>query len=538
MTQDAKAGPSLLRDVIRSCRRRGKRLKIADSTGVELSGERTLIAALALRRLLRRALGDDETRVGVLLPPTAGAALAQMALAFDGRVAVGVNYTLTAEIIDPCLARAGVRHVLTSRRFLERMPLALEADYIYLEDLRAKATWFDKLQSALLAKTAPPDLLLRAIGRTPPTSDEPFIVVFTSGTTGEPKGAVITYGNAQASVNAIEQAIRLDPKDVLIGVLPFFHAFGTIVTLWTALALDIAVVYHPNPLDAEGVGQLCQDQGVTILVATPTFLRGYQRRGKPEQFRSLDTIITGGERLPKEIADEVERAFGIRPVEGYGATETTSLIAANIPPHRVLPGHDSLCREGTVGRPLPGVRLKLLDPDTGEERGREERGALWVAGPNVMAGYLDRPELTRQVVRDGWYATGDMAVIHDDGSVEIVGRRSRFAKIGGEMVPLDTVQQALTAALGEEADENPPLAVVSVPDAARGERLVVVHRPMANAPFDLVHNAAAAGLPPLYRPSAADFIEIEQLPLTATGKLDFGRLGAIAKTTSAVRRVG
>jgi acyl-[acyl-carrier-protein]-phospholipid O-acyltransferase/long-chain-fatty-acid--[acyl-carrier-protein] ligase len=537
MDQEGTA-PSLLRDVIRSCRQRGKRLKIADSTGVKLSGERTLISALALRRLLRRALGDDERRVGVLLPPAAGAALAQMALAFDGRVAVGVNYTLTPEIIDPCLARAGVRHVITSRRFLERMPLALEAEFVYLEDLRAQAGWFDKLQSALLAKTLPPDLLLRAIGRTPPASDEPFIVVFTSGTTGEPKGAVLTYGNAEASIDAIRQVIRLDERDVLIGVLPFFHAFGTIVTLWAALSLDIAVAYHPNPLDAEGVGQLCADQAATILVATPTFARGYQRRGKAEQFRTLDTIITGGERLPKEIADDVERAFGVRPVEGYGATETTSLIAANIPPNRVIPGSVSLCREGTVGRPLPGVRLKLLDPDTGAEIGRERAGALSVAGPNVMAGYLDGPDLGARVLRDGWYATGDMAVIHKDGSVEIVGRRSRFAKIGGEMVPLDTVQQALTAHVGEFADETPPLAVVSVPDEARGERLVVVHRPLAKAPFDLVREAATAGLPPIYRPSAADFVEVDELPLTATGKLDFGRIGALAKAASAKRHQG
>ena len=534
MSQEGKT-PSLLRDVIRSCRRRGKGRKIADSTGVELSGERALISALVLRRLLRRVLGENEKHVGVLLPPTAGAALTQMALAFDGRVAVGVNYTLTPEIINPCLARAEVRHVITSRRFLERVPLALDTEFIYLEDLRAQAGWFDKLQSALLAKTLPPELLLRAIGRTPPTSDEPFMVVFTSGTTGEPKGAVLTYGNAQASIDAIEQAIRLDERDVLIGVLPFFHAFGSIVTLWTALSLDIAVAFHPNPLDAEGVGQLCKDQGVTILVATPTFLRGYQRRGKAELFRTVDTIITGGERLPKEIADDVERAFGIRPVEGYGATETTSLIAANIPADRVLPGYESLCREGTVGRPLPGVRVKTLDPDTGKEIGPERPGLLWVAGPNVMAGYLDQPELTGRVLRDGWYSTGDMAVIHDDGSIEIVGRRSRFAKIGGEMVPLDTVQQALAIHIDEPEDDVSALAVVSVPDTARGERLVVVHRPMANAPFDLVHEAATAGLPPLYRPSAADFVEIPELPLTATGKLDFGRIGAIAKAASAER---
>lgn len=528
MGPDGRRHPSFVHAAIAACRKRGSRIKIADSTGVALSGRTLLISALVLRRLLRRALDPNESHVAVLLPPSAGAALTHFALALDGRVVVGLNYTLTPEMLNPCLAQAGIRHVISSRAFLERVPLSLDAEFILLEDLRPQATKFDKLCCALLGSAAPAGLLLRLIGRTPPSNDERFMVVFTSGTTGEPKGAVLTYGNAQASIDAIAEVIRLEPEDVLAGVLPFFHAFGSIVTLWAALSLDIGVAYHPNPLDAEGVGRLCRERKVTIIVATPTFLSGWRRRGRSADFQAVDTIITGGERLSPRVADEVERDFGTRPVQGYGATETTSLIAANIPANRVIAGSGSVCREGTVGRHLPGVRLKVVDPDTNAEVAPGRPGMLWVSGANVMSGYLDRPDATRAVMHDGWYETGDMVTINDDGSIEIVGRLSRFAKIGGEMIPLERVEQALTAAAGD--DENEPLlAVVSVFDAERGERLVVVHRPLPKPAFDLVHDAVLAGLPPLFAPSSSNFVEIDRLPLTATGKTDIARVTAIAQ---------
>jgi acyl-[acyl-carrier-protein]-phospholipid O-acyltransferase/long-chain-fatty-acid--[acyl-carrier-protein] ligase len=530
------AGSSLLRDVVRACRKRRTTVKLSDSTGAELSGGRTLTSALALRTALHKILGG-EPRVAVLLPPSTAAAVTNLALAFDGRVTIGLNYTLTAEILNGCLAQAGVRHVITSRRFLERVPIALDTKFIFLEDVRAQLSIRDKASAALLATLAPSGLLARALGRREVAAADPMMIVFTSGTTGEPKGAELTYGNVSASIDAVSLAMRLDEHDVLIGVLPFFHGFGAILTLWTALSLDIAAAYHVNPLDVRGVGELCRTRQGTILPATPTFLRAYCRRGAPEDFASLEAIVTGGEPLSHELADAVEAAFGVRPVEGYGATEAASLISANIPAHRMPAGDAAICRERTVGRPLPGIHAKVIDVDSGAELGRGRQGLLWVRGPNVMAGYLGRPEETAEVLRDGWYATGDIAIMHEDGCIEIVGRRSRFAKVGGEMVPLSRIEDALTAHLGDSGDDDgPPLAVIAVPDEIRGERLIVLHQRLERSPIELRRDLIASGLPPIFVPAAADFVRLDRLPMTATGKLDFGRLGEIAAAAGAARR--
>ena len=254
--------------------------------------------------------------------------------------------------------------------------MVLETEFIFLEDLREQPTTRDKLVSALMAKVVPVGLLLKAIGRGWVAPDEPLMVVFTSGTTGEPKGAVLTYDNIVAGIESVANVMRFTPDDVIVGVLPFFHAFGSVLTLWAALTLDVAAAYHPNPLDAQGVGELCRKRRGTILLATPTFLRAYQRRGNPEHFSMLQAIVTGGERLPLDLANAVERDFGIRPVEGYGATEASSLIAANVPSNRTQAGTGSMCREGTVGRALPGIRVKIVDPETGDEQGRRVQGGL------------------------------------------------------------------------------------------------------------------------------------------------------------------
>lgn len=516
----------LLHEVVESCRRRGKDVFLADSTGVELSGERVLVSVLALRRALRRRLSTNDKRVGVLLPPSVGGALVNLALAFDGRVAVGLNYTLTSRILDACLASAGTRLVITSRRVLERLPISIDAELIFVEDLRESVSLSDKIIAAATAKL-PAGAVLRAIGRGRVPPSDLLTVVFTSGSSGQPKGVELSYGNIQASVRSAEQVLLLRRDDILLGILPFFHVFGYVFSLWAPLALDVGIAYHPNPLEVGGVGTLCRQRGATILLTTPTFLRSYQRRGSPPDFASLELIIAGGERLAPELADDVERTFGIRPVEGYGATEVSSLVAANIPPARMVPGSGALCREGTVGRPLPGIEVRVLDVDSGLPVAPGGSGLLWVSGPNVMQGYLGRPEETARVLRDGWYCTGDVVTIGADGGITIVGRLSRFAKIGGEMIPLDTVEAELCRLVATE-DEGQPLAVVAVPDDFRGERLVVLHRPMQASPAELRHAVIGAGFPPIYVPAAADFREVEDLPTTGTGKLDLVALNAMA----------
>ena len=529
MNADSNTTP-IFQNVLSALRKRRRTKKVVDSTGAELTGGMLLTRSLVLRRLLRRhVLAADEQYVGILLPPAAGAVAANLAVTFDRRIAVNLNYTLTSDILNACLAQTEIRHILTSRALLERMPLQLDVDLVFLEDFRDKPTTLDKLVGALLGFVAPVWLLLRLLGLDKVSNDDVMAVIFTSGSTGEPKGVMLTYGNVSSNVAAIDEVIHTHPHDVVVGVLPFFHAFGYTVTLWTMLAFDIAAAFHVNPLDARSVGKLSREQKGTILLVTPIFLRGYIGRCDPADFASLEVLITGGEKLPVAVADAFEAKFGIRPIEGYGCTETSPFIAANVPLSRATGRQRHASREGTVGLPSPGVQVKVLDLDTGAPLGPNEQGMLWVKGPNVMKGYLGRPDATAEVIKDGWYRTGDVVTIDDDGFITIVGRVSRFAKIGGEMVPHLAVEEALTTIVGTDEQGGQRAVVISAPDPAKGERLVVVHLPLAMNPSEITSRLAKSGMPKLYLPDNDSFVEIDEFPMIGIGKLDLRAITRIGQ---------
>ncbi|HEU5434139.1 MAG TPA: AMP-binding protein, partial [Thermomicrobiales bacterium] len=290
----------------------------------------------------------------------------------------------------------------------------------------------------------------------------------------------------------------------------------------------IAAAYIANPLDARGVGQLCRERRATVLGATPVFLRSYLRRCDPADLASLDVVAVGAERLPQSLSDAFAETFGVRPVEGYGMTEMGPLVAANMPPERAAAGDPCPCAEGTVGRPVRGVRAKVVDPETERELGPGEIGLLLVTGPNLMNGYLGLPEATAAAIRDGWCVTGDIACVDAAGCIRIVDRQSRFAKIGGEMVPYATVEAALSDLLGGEGPA-PTFAVTSVPDPVKGERLVVVHAPVALTPDQLQNGLAADGLPKLFIPGRDSFVLVDALPLNGAGKLDLPAIKRLAR---------
>jgi acyl-[acyl-carrier-protein]-phospholipid O-acyltransferase/long-chain-fatty-acid--[acyl-carrier-protein] ligase len=528
---DSRLEPTmLLRDVIRACRKRRRTMKAVDTTGAEVTGVELLARALVLRRLLRRSvLAEEERYVGLLLPPSVAGVVANLALAFDRRVAVNLNYSLSSELIASCIRQAGITHVLTSRRFLEHLALQIDAELVYLEDLRDRPTRRDKALGGALAYAAPDGLLLRFLGLHRLDAGEVLTVVFTAGTTGDPKGAELTYGNFAANVSAIGKVIDLRPSDVLLGILPLFHSFGATMTLWALLAHDVAAAYHTNPLDGRTIGRLCRERKGTILLAPPMFLRTYLNRCAPEDFASLEVVVAGAEKLTSELADAFEERFGIRPVQGYGATEAAALIASNVPPNRARGDAATVCREGTVGRLIPGVRVRAIDLESGAELGPGQAGMLQVSGPNVMKGYLGNSEATAAALQDGWYVTGDVGVIHEDGYLELVGRISRFAKIAGEMVPLVRIEEALAALVPPSSEDDAPrLAVTAVPDPIRGERVIVGHAPLPVAPGELCRQLARSGLPNIFLPSPDSFVEVERLPTTGAGKLDLRRLREIA----------
>ncbi|MCP4888208.1 AMP-binding protein [Rubripirellula sp.] len=514
--------PVLAKQVIRTWRRRGGKIQAADSLGQEVTGRQMLMRVLALRRVLKReVLDQDEQFVGVLLPPSAGGVIVNMALAFDRRISANLNYTVSSEVLNHCIQEVGIKHVLTSEKFLSKMDFQLDAEIVVLDELREKVTKWDKLVAAIQALLVPAAILDRILGLNQIRGDDLLTVIFTSGSTGMPKGVLLSNANISHNVEAIDLAVQLDDHDTVLGILPFFHSFGYSVTMWAVMALGPRGVYHFNPLDARQVGKLAEKYQATVLLATPTFLRGYLRRIKPEQFAKLDVVVVGAEKMPADLFESFEKKFGVRPVEGYGTTELSPLVSVNIPPSRSPAVFQADRNEGSVGRPLPGVAARVVSTEDDHELAAGEDGMLLITGPNVMSGYANQAELTSQAIQDGWYVTGDIAHVDTQGFIHITGRQSRFSKIGGEMVPHVRIEEELAKLFAEgDEDESVRVCVTAVPDIKKGERLVVLHLPTEKDIPEILKSLQEAGLPNLFIPSRDSFIEVAEIPLLGTGKYD------------------
>ncbi len=522
------------RRLIRQCRLAWNRTKVADSGGTELTGGKLLISSLAFHALLtKQVLKADVKYVGILLPPSVGGVLANTALTLAGKVTVNLNYTLTEDLVNYCIREAGIKQVITSRAFMEKRPMNLDAEVILLEDLKPKITGTDKFKALLLAKLMPIGLLCRRLALDKTKADDPFTVIFTSGSTGEPKGVVLSQHNISSNVDAVNELMRLRATDRVLGVLPFFHSFGFTVTMWMPLSVDPSAVYHFNPLDARTVGSLTQKYKCTIIAATPTFLRSYLKRCSVEEMQSLNLAIVGAEKMPDDLRIAFKEKFGFEPIEGYGTTEMSPVASFNIPESRM--GEEAKLdigtKHGSVGRVIPGSAAAVFDLDTGAMLGSNQEGLLKIKGPNIMLGYLNQPEKTAELIQDGWYNSGDMAVIDEDGFIRITGRMSRFSKIGGEMVPHILIEQEIAKILEEDQGEDPEVlcAVTSVPDLKKGERLIVLHRPLKKSVREITDRLQAAGLPNLFIPSSDGFILVDTIPMLGTGKLDLRAVKLMAE---------
>lgn len=525
---------ALPRAMIRNCRKAMFRGKLSDSTGLELSGAKVLAATIVMRRLLlRHVLSPDDRYVGILLPPSLGAVFANAALSMAGRVTVNLNYTATPDVLNSCIERAGIRRILTSRKFLqnpmmEKFRNSLNAELVMLEDLRDKALRGDKLFGILGAFIVPAPILDRVLGLHHIRGDDVATVIFTSGSTGMPKGVMLTHHNIATNVEAIEQVVHPRPSDSVLGIVPFFHSLGFTITLWGPLLLDVRAAYHFSPLDTHTVAKLARMRSASLLLATPTFLRTYLRRCDPEELSSLEVVVAGAEKLPIPLCDAFEKKFGIRPVEGYGTTELSPLVSVNVPPSRSRSATIDM-KEGSVGRPVPNVSAKIVDPETYADVPLETPGMLLIKGPNVMKGYLGQPEETAKVMHDGWYITGDIAFIDTDGFIHITGRLSRFSKIGGEMVPHIRIEEAIQKILGVEDNGQLSVVVTSVPDERKGERLVVVHTPLALTPKEICERLGKIGVPNLWIPDTDSFLQVDAIPILGSGKTDLKAVSDLAK---------
>ncbi|HMP01204.1 MAG TPA: AMP-binding protein [Gemmatales bacterium] len=492
--------------------------------GRELSAMKVLVGAAIMAKHLRPKL-DDNPNVGLLMPTVLGGALVNVAVSLMGRTAVNLNYTASRESILSAMKQCGLKKLVTSRAFLQKlnMDLGSDVEYVILEDLRKEITKFEQLRTLLTFMLLPgwvvEHWVLRLGGH---HIDDIATIIFSSGSTGEPKGVMLSHHNIISNVEQAAQAMNIGPHDRLLAVLPFFHSFGYTITLWTATLVGASIVYYPDPRQAKEIGEFCQKYACTIFVATPTFLRFYLRRCEPEQFRSLRMLVTGAEKLPIKLAQEFEAKFGMYPFEGYGCTELAPGVSANMPDVDVNGVRQIGHKRGTIGQPFPGVAVKIVDPDTMAPLPPGEPGMLLVAGPNVMTGYLGRADLTAKAMHGEWYITGDIAKLDEDGFLQITDRLSRFSKIAGEMVPHQRVEDEIQTILD---NQERVCAVVGVPDEKKGERIVVLHAPLENMTVpQIVARLNQSGLPNLWLPDERSFFEVPEIPILGTGKLDLQTL--------------
>jgi acyl-[acyl-carrier-protein]-phospholipid O-acyltransferase/long-chain-fatty-acid--[acyl-carrier-protein] ligase len=486
-----------------------------------------LVGAKILTKLLRPVLGDDKM-VGLWLPPSVGGALANIVVAFLGKTAVNLNYTASPAVVQSAIRQCGIRKVLTSKLFTSKVPLdpGPDVELIYLEEFRKQVTSWQRIRGFLSVLLLPGFVQERwRLGLGKHTVDDLATVIFSSGSTGEPKGVMLTHGNIAANCESMIQAIDPGPKDRLLGILPFFHSFGYTVTLWVPLQVGASVVYHPNPLQAREIGEACRKYQCTIFLSTPTFLRSFIKRCEPEDFSSLRLLMCGAEKLPPGVAKDFQAKFGVEPLEGYGCTELSPAAAANVPDWPPASTAEPASgrrqvgnKRGTIGQPLPGVAARVVHKETLQPLPAGTEGLLLIYGANVMKGYLGRDELTREKIVDGWYVTGDLASIDEDGFITITGREERFAKVGGEMVPLEKVEEEIHSIL-KSSDRL--AAVTAIPDPRKGERLIVLHLPFNGIDArQICRQLNDRGLPNLYVPGPRDFFPVAEIPILGSGKLD------------------
>ena len=544
----------LSRLLIRTARRHPFRFAMADAQNQKVPFRDVLTRSVFLARRLRPVWKDQKT-VGILLPPSVPGALVNYAAMLSGRVPVNLNYTLSDQGLAACIAQCGITRVITSRAFLAKVKIRIPCEVICLEDVVGKAaskseagmrtmahrppSTAEKLAALFMAWLFPAGMLERRLGCGSKTAlDDLATVIFSSGSTGDPKGVMLSHYNVVSNIEQIDQVFGLGRDDRFLGILPFFHSFGFTVTLWLPAVFGLGAVFHPNPLDGKAVGSLVCAFKVTYLVSTPTFLQIYMRSCAAEQFGSLRVVIAGAEKLQDRLATAFEDQFGIHPLEGYGCTECAPVVAVNTQDFRSAGFRQIGAKRGKIGHPLPGISVCIVDPETRAPVPPDQPGLMLVQGPNVMQGYLGLPEKTAEVLvtrnsggfssAGKWYVTGDIAAIDMDGFLQITDRLSRFSKIGGEMVPHGRVEEKLHEAAGvmEQA-----FVVAGVKDEKKGERLVVLHK-LDDEPLQkCLENLARCDLPNLWKPRADQFLRVEEFPYLGTGKLDLRRIRQMAESS-------
>ena len=507
---------------------------VADAQGTELNNVKFIAAVLSFAKVLKTKL-RGQRHVGVLLPSSAAGAIVNMALFVLGKVPVNLNYTLSAESMQKALAKAQIDTVLSSAKFLDKLTAkgfdfnAILADkLLFAEDIAKGLNKTAKTHAFLTALFAPQWWIkLRHFADV--KLDDTATILFSSGSEGDPKGIELSHKNLLTNIKQVSELLNFRRDDVILNSLPIFHSFGLTVTTLLPLCEGVKMVSVADPTDGATIGKMSAKHGVSILFGTSTFFRLYTRNKKlhPLMFQNVRIVIAGAEKLKTDVKDAFRLKFGLEIYEGYGTTETAPVAAVNVP--NILE-KDSLkeltfTKEGTVGLPLPGTIIKIVDPDTLNELKTGEDGLILIGGGQVMKGYLDDPEKTAEVIAelDGvrYYKTGDKGHIDEHGFVTIVDRYSRFAKIGGEMISLGAVEANLSQAIGEDA----VFVATAVNDDKKGESVVLLVKSELTL-SEIQQRIKTLNIPPIMLPS--EIFLVDEIPLLGSGKIDFKRAKLLA----------
>lgn len=494
---------------IKSAKENPKKVFCYDEmSNTEYTYERILIASLIMANKLKNFKGKH---IGIMIPPSGGCMISMLASLFAGKTPVMINYSTGAH--NNCLyaqKKCTFKTIISSKKLIEKLQEDPVPGMIYMEDMVKQITLFDKLRAAALSKLPLPVLeQLVHKGKI----DDTLVILFTSGSEKDPKAVMLSHKNIMHNILAIQQVLDISSADVFCANLPYFHVFGLTINFWVPIFLGSSVSAHANPLDYRAVVESIKKRKVTILVATPTFYYGYFKRMNPGDFDSVRFAISGADKLHPQIRDEFLKNHNIEVLEGYGTTETSPVVSTNTP---------AMKKFGSIGKPLPGVRVKIVGLETDQEVPAGQEGKILVKGDLVMKGYYGDYEETTMRIRNGWYDTGDVGMLDEDGFLYHRGRLKRFVKIAGEMISLTKVEAELDAIL----PDGTLCCVVEIPDPIKGAEIVAA---VTTKEIDQkkMKKLLSKNLPSLAIPKR--FHVIENIPLAGSGKVNFRAVEEICR---------